>query len=279
MKYFVQGNKNRVGASTVCIGIAGALNAQGKDVSLFRIGSDEAAQHDAQTFANIDNITAAAEPMNVEQFTAAKISSDEISIIEVPQDIDVQKLSHEDDYKILVADMAMEIPAGFDRVIHNHAVKPGVDTIAENNILAATSLLSILEITEARVISSSSYTDRAFVENILIGPISHDATDASYFDKFTNKLIVTRSEKVDLVLGAMAGDTTCVLLTGGNEPSPYIIDRLLGSPETTLAITDYVTTEAMEKIGTIVGTQQIIPSNKIDEIIKLFNDSVDITNF
>ena len=84
--------------------------------------------------------------MNAEQFTAANISNNEIAIIEVPQDIDVQNLSQEDDCKILVADMAMEIPAGFDRVIHNHAVKPGVDSIAENIILAATSLSSILEL-------------------------------------------------------------------------------------------------------------------------------------
>ena len=279
MKYFVQGNKNRVGVSTVCIGMAGALNAQGKDVFLFRIGSDEAAQHDARAFANIDNMTAASEPMTIEQFTAADISNDGISVIEVPRDIDVQQLSQEDDCKILVSDMAMDIPSGFDKVVHNHAMKPGIDAIEENIILAATSLSSILEIAEARVISSSSYTDRAFVENVLIGPISHDATDSSYFDKFTNKLIVTRSEKVDLVLGAMAGDTTCVLLTGGNEPSPYIIDRLTGSPETTLAITNYSTNEAMEKIGAIVGTQQIATANKINEIIKLFQDSANITIF
>tara|TARA_Y100001970_G_C14194851_1_gene837435 strand:+ start:443 stop:1282 length:840 start_codon:yes stop_codon:yes gene_type:complete len=279
MKYFVQGNKNRVGVSTICIGMAGALNAQGKDVFLFRIGSDEAAQHDARAFANIDNMTAASEPMTIEQFTAAEISNDGISVIEVPRDIDVQKLSQEDDCKILVSDMAMDIPSGFDKVVHNHAMKPGIDAIEENIILAATSLSSILEIAEARVISSSSYTDRAFVENVLIGPISHDATDSSYFDKFTNKLIVTRSEKVDLVLGAMAGDTTCVLLTGGNEPSPYIIDRLTGSPETTLAITNYSTNEAMEKIGSIIGMQQIATSNKVNEIIKLFQDSANITIF
>ena len=279
MKYFVQGNKNRVGVSTICIGMAGALNAQGKDVFLFRIGSDEAAQHDARTFANIDNMTAASEPMTIEQFTVAEISNDGISVIEVPRDIDVQKLSQEDDCKILVSDMAMDIPSGFDKVVHNHAMKPGIDAIEENIILAATSLSSILEIAEARVISSSSYTDRAFVENVLIGPISHDATDSSYFDKFTNKLIVTRSEKVDLVLGAMAGDTTCVLLTGGNEPSPYIIDRLTGSPETTLAITNYSTNEAMEKIGSIIGMQQIVTSNKVNEIIKLFQDSANITIF
>ena len=279
MKYFVQGNKNRVGVSTICIGMAGALNAQGKDVFLFRIGSDEAAQHDARAFANIDNMTAASEPMTIEQFTAAEISNDGISVIEVPRDIDVQQLSQEDDCKILVSDMAMDIPSGFDKVVHNHAMKPGIDAIEENIILAATSLSSILEIAEARVISSSSYTDRAFVENVLIGPISHDATDSSYFDKFTNKLIVTRSEKVDLVLGAMAGDTTCVLLTGGNEPSPYIIDRLTGSPETTLAITNYSTNEAMEKIGSIIGMQQIATSNKVNEIIKLFQDSANITIF
>jgi BioD-like phosphotransacetylase family protein len=279
MKYFVQGNKNRVGVSTICIGMAGALNAQGKDVFLFRIGSDEAAQHDARAFANIDNMTAASEPMTIEQFTAADISNDGISVIEVPRDIDVQQLSQEDDCKILVSDMAMDIPSGFDKVVHNHAMKPGIDAIEENIILAATSLSSILEIAEARVISSSSYTDRAFVENVLIGPISHDATDSSYFDKFTNKLIVTRSEKVDLVLGAMAGDTTCVLLTGGNEPSPYIIDRLTGSPETTLAITNYSTNEAMEKIGSIIGMQQIATSNKVNEIIKLFQDSANITIF
>ena len=279
MKYFVQGNKNRVGTSTVCIGIAGALNAQGKNVSLFRIGSDEAAQHDAQTFANIDNITAASEPMNAEQFAAANISNNEIAIIEVPQDVDVQKLSQEDDCRILVADVAMEIPAGFDRVIHNHASKPGTDSIMENIVLSATDLPTILEVVEARVISSSSYTDRTSVENILIRPISHDATDSSYFDKFTNKLIVTRSEKVDLVLGAMAGDTTCVLLTGGNEPSPYIIDRLSGNPETTLAITDYSTNEAMEKIGVIIGTQQIVTLSKVNEIIRIFNNSADIADF
>jgi BioD-like phosphotransacetylase family protein len=279
MKYFVQGNKNRVGVSTICIGMAGAFNAQGKDVSLFRIGSDEAAEHDAQTFAHIDNVTASSEPISAEQFTTTEISNDGISIIEVPQDIDVQQLSQVDDRKILVSDMAMEIPAGFDGVIRNHSLKPGPNTIVENSILSSTDLGVILDATDARVISSSSDANRDVIETIMIGPISHDATDSSYFNKFQNKLILTRSEKVDLVLGAMAGDTTCILLTGGNEPSPYIIDRLFGNPETTLAITNYTTNEAMEKIGSIVGVQQINSEKKITEITRLFHEAIDLKDF
>jgi hypothetical protein len=279
MKYFVQGNKGRVGVSAICIGMAVSLHEQGKDASLIRIGSDDAALNDAQTFASINNITAAAEPMSIEQFAQADISNDVISIIEVPQDIDIQNISNNEDRKLFITDEVMEIPAGFDMLIRNHSLKPGPNTIVESSILSSTDLGAILDATDARVISSSSDADRDEIETIMIGPISHDATDSSYFNKFQNKLILTRSEKVDLVLGAMAGDTTCILLTGGNEPSPYIIDRLFGNPETTLAITNYTTNEAMEKIGSIVGVQQINSSKKITEITKLFHEAIDLKDF
>jgi BioD-like phosphotransacetylase family protein len=277
MIYLVKGSKKRVGVSTICVGLAALLNESGKSVSLLRLGDDDGAHDDARMFADIDFAQSSGAPLLVNEFEELVTkNSKDIYIVEASSTLKMPAV--DDLFTILVTDDIKLVTGKYDLLIHNHAKKESKYTIVENAILAATNLETILNIVNAQMISSGGKPDKKYIENVLIGPISHDATDSSYFEKFNNKLIVTRSEKVDLALGALATKVECLLLCGGNEPSPILIDRVLGAPETTLALTEMTTTEAIEKIGSVIGTEPIVSNKKILEAVECFKNAVELSD-
>jgi BioD-like phosphotransacetylase family protein len=98
------------------------------------------------------------------------------------------------------------------------------------------------------VLARSAAGDGAVCEHIVIGAISHDS-DQPYFARFPRKAVVTRAEKVDIALSALrAGDTECLILTGGSDPSPYLLDRVGAARVTTLLLAPEGTVETIRDI-------------------------------
>jgi len=87
--------------------------------------------------------------------------------------------------------------------------------------------------------------------------------------------VVTRAEKVDIVLAAMSTSTACLILTGGGEPSPYIIDRVAASRETTLLLAPGGTVETLRDVEGTFGSARFAGELKLERIGALMREAVD----
>ena len=66
--------------------------------------------------------------------------------------------------------------------------------------------------------------DRGSFDRVMIGTVSSDAA-SPYFGNRERTCIVTRYDKTDVQLAALQTDIECLVMTGGGEPSPYLLDH------------------------------------------------------
>ncbi len=59
---------------------------------------------------------------------------------------------------------------------------------------------------------------------MLIGPVYADPA-RPLFRRYAHKAILAPFNKTDLHLSAIETEAACLVITGGKDPSPYIIDR------------------------------------------------------
>ena len=109
----------------------------------------------------------------------------------------------------------------------------------------------------------------AIIEHILVGAISHDATDVSYFERRPRTAVITRAEKVDIALGALRSGVSCLVLSGGTEPSPYLLDRASAGRDTTLLLAPDGTVETVRAVEGIFGSAPFAGEAKIERIGEL----------
>jgi BioD-like phosphotransacetylase family protein len=88
--------------------------------------------------------------------------------------------------------------------------------------------------------------------------------------------VVTRAEKVDIVLSALrAGGTECLILTGGSDPSPYILDRVAAARSTTLLLAPEGTVETVRDIEGSFGLSAFAGGAKIERAGMLMAAALD----
>ncbi|MPZ22019.1 MAG: hypothetical protein GEU28_00385 [Dehalococcoidia bacterium] len=88
----------------------------------------------------------------------------------------------------------------------------------------------------------------ALCEDLLIAPIAHD-TGRLYFGGADHAVVVCRDDKPELALSALAGNTTLLVITGGDEPLGYVAERAAAA-STPLAITRETTFPTVQRIET-----------------------------
>jgi BioD-like phosphotransacetylase family protein len=88
------------------------------------------------------------------------------------------------------------------------------------------------------------------------------------------KAVVTRFEKTDVQLAALGTPLACLLLTRGQQPSPYLFDRAqgLGVP---VLLTARTTPEAMEALGEAYVEARFGGNRKLERLRELFAEHLD----
>jgi BioD-like phosphotransacetylase family protein len=263
----VTGSERGAGATTVAVGLAHRLAYAGHDVRLARLGGDPRAETDAQTFASLEFASAAAAPVTESDLQPGATGT---TIVEAPPGADLGRLSALGATLFVIARTG-EGPG----IFLNHAKQPGPRQFPEDRLLAAPTVGDLATASKARVIARSATGDAAICEHIVIGAISHDSNQP-YFQRFPRKAVVTRAEKVDIVLSALrAGDTECLILTGGSDPSPYILDRVAAARSTTLLLAPEGTVETVRDIENSFGQSPFSGAAKVERAGMLMAAALD----
>ena len=265
----VAGAEPGAGASTIAAGIAHRLAYAGHRVRLERLAGDARADADATAFATFEIAEASGRAVD-----AGAAPREGIVVLEAPAGADGAALAAQLGGRLVtVGREGANAPAGAFAFI-NHVRKPGPRRVAEDRLLAGPTVRRLIEASRAQVLTRAADGEDAVCEHVVIGAISHDP-DEPYFRRFPRAVIVTRAEKVDIALAAMRVNPVCLILTGGGEPSPYIVDRVAASRGTTLLLAPEGTVETMRDIEGTFGSVSFSGEAKLERIGELMKAALD----
>ena len=262
------------GASTVAAGLAHRLAAAGRSARLERLAGDARAEADATAFAALEFARAAGSPVEASALSA---EGDEIVIAEAPVGADGAALAAELGARLVTVAREDAGDAGASNgaiVLATHARTGGPLALPEDRLLAAPTVGTLIAASGAQVLARSTEGDAAICEHIVVGPIASDAGDA-YFGRFERSAVVTRAEKVDVALAALRVDPECLILSGGGEPSPYLLDRVASSRRTTLLLTPEGTVETVRDIEGSFGRSAFAGEAKAERAGELMAAAID----
>lgn len=272
----VVGDVTGAGASTVAVGIAQLAVSNGLSVNLRRFGTDDRALIDAQNFSELllDGIdTGAGSPSSLSELGD---SSKDICVIEVSLKDESELLNNFPDSKIIyVQSSGSNGRADALLTIRNRNFLDGDFSLGEDRLLAAPTVGDLINATNSAVLSRSVIGEREICEHVVIGAISHDPAD-DYFGRFNRKAIIVRAEKVDLGLAALLSGAECLILTGGHEPSPYLLDRASASRDTTMILSPNSTAVTAKTLEGTFGISPFSHSDKALRIKELIVQKVDV---
>jgi len=141
--------------------------------------------------------------------------------------------------------------------------------LPEDRLLAGPSVREVAEALHASRLVADGDEDEA-VEFVMLGPISADPGQP-YFLQHGSKAVVNRFDKMDLHLAALATEPDCLILTGGQPPSPYLLDRAQGSDHpATVLLSPEGTVRTMELLDGLYGRTRFSGRRKLGRAIELF---------
>ena len=149
---------------------------------------------------------------------------------------------------------------------------PSLLVLPEDRTLAAPRLGELARALEASFLCNGA-DENEVIERIMIGSVGHDP-GAPYFSMHERKAVLTRFDKTDVQLAALSTPLICLLLTGGQRPSPYLFDRAqsLGVP---VLLTARDTVGAMEAVGDAYAGARFGGERKLERLRELFAEHLD----
>jgi len=277
----VASSEPRAGRSVIAAAIAYRMGRAGQPVTLARLAGDASAAPDAATFAALESIVTSGKPLSVEE---VKSLAGDVVLEASPGS--VQSLAQALDARVIlvgnVAAMAGDLPAAafagsiVTRVPSAQvaAVSAGAGVLAvlpEDRVLAAPSIDDIAAAVEGRWLAGER--GHATVDRVMVGTIASDA-GSPYFGARARTCVVTRHDKTDVQLAALQTDLECLVITGGGEPSPYLVDRVRGTrEEIAVLVAQGSTVEVMRVIEALYGLSRFDGQGKLERAVALLDEA------
>jgi BioD-like phosphotransacetylase family protein len=113
----------------------------------------------------------------------------------------------------------------------------------------------------------------ASVDSVMIGARSFDS-GLPYFNRKQNKILVSRAEKPDIQLAALATSTSCVVITGEADPSPTVIRRAMEAEIPVIRVTED-TAQTIDRIEQFFANVRFRQYDKVKLAERLIDANVD----
>jgi uncharacterized protein len=298
--------QDRAGRTGVAAAITQRLAYEGRRVLALRLGAtgDPAANADAAYFSTLPGarerggapILATAAPSEV-----ARLAGDSLPVVEADDAADlaavanaldaavivVQRGPADDDAIMRLQNLALDlgprllglvilaVPNGKMSAVEDaieEAALPLLAAIPEDRLMYSPTIGEIADALQAEMLLGEDAED-LLIEEMLIGPVTADPAQP-YYARRGNKAVITRSDKTDQQLAALASNTDCLILTGGLAPSPYTLDRA-SSDEVALMVTRSDTRATVERLGDMFGSSRFSSERKLDRMAELLRERLD----
>jgi BioD-like phosphotransacetylase family protein len=281
----VASSEARVGRSLLAAAVAYRIGRAGKQVMLARLGGDESAAADAAAFAALAGIVSPGAP--VAAGDVASLAGD--VVLEAPAG-GVRELAAAFGARVLAIATTgaapVDAPEGavagsvLTRVpasgVADAASRAGVLAVwAEDRVLAAPSVTDIAAALDAEWLGGSG--GRYAVDRVMIGTVASDAAEP-YFGERQRTCVITRFDKTDIQLAALLTDLRCLVITGGGEPSPYLLDRVTQEDVAVLR-TKGSTPESVRAIEGLYTLSRFEGEGKLQRAVELLDQANFPTEF
>ena len=296
----------RAGRTTVTAALGARLAAEGRAVRLARLrsvdGADAPAEDDAQVLATVAGCSSSGRALTEQEALGEAADGGSTFLFEAssgePQEL-VRKLSARavlvtaDAADQTIDDLVSAAAALGDALIgviavrqQERAVEPvaarlaerGLNCLAvvpEDRLLAGPSPRELAAVLHASSLVEGEDSGEA-VEFVMLGPVSADPGQP-YFLQHGTKAVVNRFDKMDLHLAALATEPDCLILTGGQQPSPYLLDRVEGAePSLTVLLAPDSTVRTIQAVDELYGETRFAGRRKLDRAVELF-ERLDLT--
>ena len=298
--------QEHAGRTGVVAALAQRLAYEGRRVLALRLGAtaDAAANADAQFFATLPGARGrGSEPLLPADggSAVAQLAGDSIPIVEVPDSRDLVSLAVALNAGVVIVwrgvptaasvallqNLALELGVRFVGVVvtavpqaalaavgtvMDEAALPVLATLSEDRLLYSPTIGEIVDALQADLLLGEE-AEAQVIEELMIGSITTDPGQP-YYSRRGNKAVITRSDKTDMQLAALATDTDCLILTGGFSPSPYTLDRA-SSEEVALMVTRGDTRATIERLADVFGGSRFSSERKLERISDLLRERLD----
>ena len=278
----IASSEPRAGRSTVAAAIAYRIARSGKPVTLARLAGDDSANADAATFGALEYVNSPGKPVAVADVSS--LTGD--LVIEAPCG-SAKALAAALNARVIAVggsnakalDVAPDALAGVvvtrapARELAVIGKRAGVLAIlAEDRTLAAPSVADIATALQARWLAGGDETTSA-IDRVMIGTVASDAA-SPYFGQRARTCVITRFDKTDIQLAALLTDLECLVITGGGEPSPYLIDRIgNGRSDVAVLLAPAGTVATMRAIEPLFGLSRFSGAGKLERAVALLDEA------
>ncbi|MBI2723856.1 MAG: hypothetical protein HYX50_02225 [Chloroflexi bacterium] len=266
----------RAGRSLVAAALAYRLGRAGHAVTLVRLAGDDSAEADARAFAALEGVVSPGVPYTVEQLKS--VPGEVIGEAPVGP---AQEVAAGLGARIIAVQADIDAPADAPRIgsvvmrarasdIARLAGSEGVIAVLpEDDALAAPSVSDIATAIHARWLTGDDAG--AAIDTVMIGTVSSDSA-SPYFANRRRTCVITRFDKTDIQLAALQTDVECLVMTGGGEPSPFLIDRVRGSREhVAVLLAPDSTVATMRAIEPLFGQSRFSGQAKLERAVDLLD--------
>jgi len=276
------------GKTTAAVALAHGFAREGQRVRLVRSGAGDAASADATTFATYLFASSPGTPVA----QAAPAAGNETLIVELdagatplantPAVIALRGAPTDED-KALAASLGEQLagtiaiainPGGIEdaaRDITNAGMRP-LALLPEDRALTAPSVSEIGATLNAEVLFAAENADEV-VDDVLIAPVYADPA-RPHFRRFASKAVLAPFNKTDLHLVAIETQAACLVITGGKQPSPYIIDRA-NHGTTTLLLSPHDTPGTVAALSDIWTASRFRGESKAAAVLAALDGRID----
>ncbi|HEX5367892.1 MAG TPA: DRTGG domain-containing protein [Dehalococcoidia bacterium] len=279
------------GKTTIASAIAQGLAAGGAQVRIERAGSGEAAQQDAESFgaylfASSSGVPQASPPKaDAGETLIVELDAGAEPLADIPALIAVRGAPDDGDKALatslgdrLVGTIAIAVdPTAIESVardLTNGNLRP-LALLPEDRVLASPCVAEITALLDARVLHAGE-NEHMVVEDVLIGPVYSDPA-RPHFHRFASKAILAPFNKTDLHLAAIESNAGCLVITGGKDPSPYVIDRARREA-TTILLSRYDTPGTVAALGNVWSSSRFRGEAKVEAAYAALASRLDFAN-
>lgn len=146
----------------------------------------------------------------------------------------------------------------------------------KDSLLEAVTVRHLVEILNGGVICCEDKLDE-LVENFSVGAMDVDNA-LHFFRRTPNKAVITGVHRPDIQIAALETSTKCIILTGGQSTSDFVIGKAqsLGVPIISVSDDTYTTIDKIEKT---VGKARLNEKGKVAKAKELVDRNFDIDKF
>jgi BioD-like phosphotransacetylase family protein len=279
----VASSQPRAGRSLIAAALAYRFMRDGKPVTLARLSGDDSADADAKTFATLEYINSPGRPLGGDDLEALAAAGN--VIVEAPPG-SVKALAEKHKARVIAVGSAVsrdvDAPTGalVGAIVTCVAAadlaavrqRAGLlAALAEDRALAAPSVGDIAAALKARWLVDNGA--HGSIERVMIGTVSSDAA-SPYFEARERKCVVTRFDKTDIQLAALQTDMEVLVLTGGGQPSPYLLDRVAGTRDgVSVLLAEEDTVGVMRAIEGLYGGSRFEGAGKLERAVALLDEA------